>query len=748
MNYGLQLTIYLLLFMVVTPFSNAQNFPRFDVAFTANEQVLPMPLTGGLNCPQLSAVDLNDDGIEDLHIFDRVGNVHLTFLYDGNQYQFVPEYAAFFPNIKNWMLLRDYNHDGIMDIFAYSDAIGVDGVIVFTGKYENGHIAFERFNFTQWFYDVISIRLSSGSRTNLYVSRIDYPAVDDIDCDGDLDILTFNVAGGYVELYTNRSVERGFGRDSLIYELTDGCWGGFYESGLKLEVDLAAAPNTCFRNIANPDLSPRHAGSTLLTLDKDNDGDKEIILGDITFNNLTLLTNGGTCAKAWMNAQDNAYPSNSEPLNLPVFPAAFYLDLDHDGKKDLAAAPNSEQLSEDRSVIWWYKNTGSNVQPMFELRQKDFLVDEMLDFGTGAAPAFVDYNADGLPDLVVGTYGTYDEVSMRDARLYLFENVGTRTNPAFALVDDDYLQMSVFSSNTYNLAPTFGDLDDDGDLDILVGEEQGRLFYAENTAGAGNPLTFGSWQYDYQGIDVGISSTPQIVDLNRDGLPDLVIGERNGNINYFQNIGHQNNPQYNPDPTATPNTERLGRIDTRVPGFVSGYSAPVLLDFADGYKLITGTEIGQIELYSNIETSIYEQLIADTEQFGSVNEGFQAHPAFADLNDDGFLEMFIGNLRGGLSAFATNLPANQTTPVQEPFIELNIQLSPNPASDLLHIQVNDSPNAMKKLELYSTAGQLILQQSWSDEQLTLPIHHLPEGIYFAKIEVNETVATLRVAVIR
>ncbi len=721
----------------------AQSLPRFDIPFEMNGRQLAFPLAGGLNCPQLSAVDLNDDGILDLHVFDRVGNVQLTFLSDGARYHYAPEYVQYFPPVRDWMMLRDYNGDGILDIFANSDVVTLDGVMVYTGFYQNGHITFRRVTFN-WFYDVLSIPLSSGNRTQLYVSRIDYPAIDDVDCDGDLDILSFNIAGGYVEFFANRSIERGFGRDSLIFELADRCWGGFFESGITEVVDLAAEFGACFRNI--DEATVRHAGSTLLTLDINNNGRKDLILGDLSFDNLNLLYNAGTCQKAWMNAQDNDFPSNDVPVNLPTFPTPFFLDLTHDGNKDLAVAPNAPQISEDRSVIWLYENVGTNELPRFVLRRQNFLSEDMIDVGTGAHPVFVDYNADGLMDLVVGNYGMYRANGLPMSRLFLFENVGTATQPQFKLVDDDYLNMSVFSQNTYNFAPCFGDLDGDGDIDILVGEDLGRLFYAENIAGPGKPFVFGPWQYNYADIDVGIASTPWIADINRDGLPDLLIGERNGNINYFQNIGTPGNPQFQSNPAVLPNTERFGRIDARTPGLIAGYSAPVVLDLASEYHLVTGTELGRIEIYKDLEANIYEFATTITEQFGDVLEGARSRAAFADLDGDGRLEMVIGNMRGGLSAFKTELPADRSTAAPDLSASWQVQIFPNPAAAQLHVRVTEP--ALKRLQLFNSAGQLVAQEQWVGSDFNLIIKHLPPGVYIARVQAGSQSTTAKVLIIR
>ena len=84
----------------------------------------------------------------------------------------------------------------------------------------------------------------------------------------------------------------------------------------------------------------RHAGSTLLTFDANNDGYKELVVGDLSSDSLIFLTNGGDCDTAWFIDQTAAnFPEAGNPVAIPFFLASFYLDLNNDGENDILAAP-------------------------------------------------------------------------------------------------------------------------------------------------------------------------------------------------------------------------------------------------------------------------------------------------------------------------------------------------------------------------------------------------------------------------
>jgi hypothetical protein len=745
MNKMLRLnTLMICLSVLLLFFANAgfsQITGRLAVEFIIDGNTLANPLTGGLNAPQLSEVDLDEDGLMDLYIFDRIGNRHLTFLNSGessgNIYTYAPEFEANFPSVNGWLLLRDYDGDGIMDIFAYSDQI-VSGVIVFKGFYEDGKINFIRINFDE-LLNMIFVPIPSGGSTQLYISEIDVPAIDDIDCDGDLDIMTFSVGGGYIDWYKNVSVESGFGMDSLHYELETNCWGGIFESGISNELNLAAVPGDCFEGFWDGEIvDERHAGSTLLTFDRDGDGDKELALGDISFTNLILLDNGGDCEEAWFNDQESNFPAEDVAVDMPIFPAGFYLDVDNDGLKDLLVSPNSTTASEDFNALWFYKNTGSTSLPNFDLQQKNFLIDQMVDFGSGAQPAFVDYNADGLLDLVVGNYSYFVPFGERDPRLFLFLNTGTAEDPEFTLEDDDFLGMSQYAQSSYNFAPTFGDLDGDGDKDIIIGEQFGQLFYGENTAGPGNPISITGVTYNYLEINVGQASVPQVVDLNRDGLKDLVIGEKNGNVNYFVNTGTTTSPAFESDPSVAPNNFFLGGIDTRIPGYSTGHSAPFIIDSeTEGFKIYTGSEIGRIEVYSGIDGNLDGTFVAETENFGALAEGIRTHLVMEDLNNDGLLEVILGNFAGGLEIFGTDIPKYVNVATENPNVLTGLRVFPNPANDKINLLLdNEQDFTEKSITIYDKLGRQCFNTDWDSNAIDLNVSNFASGVYFIEIISN------------
>lgn len=130
-----------------------------------------------------------------------------------------------------------------------------------------------------------------------------------------------------------------------------------------------------------------------------------------------------------MTSQDINFPSGNTPVSLSSFPAAFYLDLNNDGKQDMVVSPITETSAKTRNVWYYSAMRLLPEQHSFELQNKTLLVGDMLDLGSTTHPTFADVNADGLEDLVVGTYGFYSPQASTNARLYLLLNTGTGTNP-------------------------------------------------------------------------------------------------------------------------------------------------------------------------------------------------------------------------------------------------------------------------------------------------------------------------------
>ena len=673
------------------------------------------PWVGGMNSIQFNEIDLNLDGVNDLITFDRSGNKLNTFIKKNNEYIFAPKFRKNFPKIKDWCLTADYNCDGKLDLFTYSTG----GIAVYLNVSSNDlEFSLET-----------SLLLSNygSSNLNIFVSPVDIPAITDVDYDGDLDILTFSILGGFIEYHKNLSIEQNGNCDSLTFNFEDACWGDCYEG---LNSYVLNCTNCQCAPLTNQNFKQPHAGSTILAIDIDNDNDKDLILGDILYNNLNLLINGGNNQNALITSVDSIFPKNylsTAQVDLPMFPAAFFVDVNNDNIKDLVVSPNSTTLSgtENKQSSWLYVNSGTNTQLDLSLSTKDFLQSDMIDLGDGSYPSFFDHNSDGLMDIVVGNYGYHNTGNDPTSSLALFENIGTNSSPSFNLVDRNWQNISSINLNinlvkpALNLYPCFGDLDGDNDKDMIIGDADGKLHFFENDGNI--PANFSLSSPNFFQIDIGSFATPFIYDINKDGLNDLIVGEQIGTINYFQNRGTMNSAIFDTI------IENFGNVDIEDSVISTGYSSPKIIDINNKKYLISGSFSGYLHSFE-IE-SIDSSFVPIDIGLNNLWDGSITAIDFTDLNNDFKIDIIVGNKSGGLTYYNSDSLLTNTNN----FTNDELILYPNPTKD--HITIFSSRKG--NVELYNTHGILILQKFKRSNNLTISLNEVSKGIYYLKFN-NET----------
>ncbi len=684
-----------------------------------NNTELQLALMGGFNSIQVGEFDLNLDGILDLILFDRSGNVIIPMVYqkDFKQYKYEPDYKHIFPVLKDWVIFKDYNKDGLVDIFACSfNTEGIPGIEVYTASLNSGNLEFKKFVTDTGLLFKVLYFTTGGSPTNIAADYSDLLSIDDVDGDGDLDIILFEPGNNRASLFQNVVIERGYGIDTLVYVYSKRCFGGFVEEGASSQIHLSGSKDTCV-DLWNPILTKRHAGSTILTVDLNGDDLKDFLIGDLTSPGVVALYNGGSKTQAWMTAQQTDWPSPNDSVHLYEFMGAFSVDVDHDKLNDIVITPNDPVRAENTKNVWFYRNTGSAQNPKFQLQTKNLFGSEMIDLGAGSDPCFVDYNQDELMDILVGTEGFYIVgSSKRDARLVLFENIGTKKFPKYKLVDSNYLNFNEFalSSDAHNsFSPCFGDLDNDGDLDLLVGENNGQFFYCENIAGKNLPFVFDRIIYPYQDLSVKAYSSPNIVDLNRDGLVDILSGawlntnDSNqkpcGSFYYFQNLGTKDSAVFDLDYYKSPNSNCLGKIIVNGYGSKS-YTSPEIFDFNGSYKLFSGNIYGEVKIIGNMDNNVQGQFIMENPNYGQLLEGERSRFSLADIDDDGVLDMIVGNNRGGLAMFQTTFKLDGTTRVENSG-EGEIKIYPNPSNG--GFAISNKTNLQLQVSLLSIQGKVL-----------------------------------------
>lgn len=724
---------------------SGQVLSALDVQISdINGDVFRNQYLGTLTAPQFSEADFNGDGRMDLFVFDRRGDTPMVFLYDENEgYRHAPEYGTIFPStLHSWAIIKDFNGDGIGDIFTAPIIAGIPGIEVFVGNREGNSIFYTLLDLPNEFN---ALEYPSGNnQIIIYVAFSDYPGIEDIDSDGDIDVITFDPGGAIARLYRNYAVERHNRLDTFDMELEDFCWGKFKENDFSSELSLSPDPNICspgLRGIGQV----RHSGSTLSFIDKNRDGVHDLLLGDLANQYIAFLENAGNNIDAWMNKLDVTFPSYNVPMAVEFFSGTFAIDINKDGKKDILVAPNSRLANPTPENIWYYQDEGIDTAS-FSLKQKNFILDNSLVMGGFSSPALIDIDRDGDMDLLVGVRGLKNDLEDVEGAIYLFENISAGNQLRFKIKNDDFLSLRSISSESGNYAPAVGDLDGDLDMDIIIGDREGKLFYFENHALPGEIPVFDNFIYEYQGIDVGQNAKPQVFDLNKDGLADLIVGERNdnkeglilGGVNLFINIGSVDNPLFDPNTAAEGNTSVLGGIFTRDPGVSVGSSSPWLFNSGGKIPAIVGSESGSVKLYDDLIDNIYGQALKVNEDILPFNIGGNTTITGGDLNGNNLLDIVVGSNMGSLYFYETNYEIENSVSSGD-VNSFKFKILPNPSKGEFTIQ---SPDNIDRIQIFDIQGRMVYATSSANVSVSLP-----DGIYFLTVNSGKKAAIEKIVIV-
>jgi hypothetical protein len=246
-------------------------------------------------------------------------------------------------------------------------------------------------------------------------------------------------------------------------------------------------------------------------IDIDNDGDLDCFDG---------LDNGQT---AYFRNNGSVFsPSFGQWTNANLFgiidvgnnSAPSFADIDNDNKNDAFVG----ELAGD---IYYFRNNGSFSSPNFAAQIVN--PSGISRLGTAYTPAMVDIDDDGDMDMFVGVLA---------GDIVYFQNIGNVNSFVFA---SGVTNPFNFSNSGARAAPSFTDIDSDGDFDAFVGNSAGNILYSENIGDKNNPIFSLPVTNPFGLTNVIQYATPTFADIDNDGRVDCFSGNTIGNIYYFRN---------------------------------------------------------------------------------------------------------------------------------------------------------------------------------------------------------------------
>lgn len=685
----------------------------FSVSNDSGERV-PIPFTGGFLEPKARLVNLVGDDRPDLLVSVGGASLQLFEWTDDGPLWRTDRLGDITPG--NWFAPGDLDGDGRIDLLTY----GGNGRVQFHRQTESGE---ELPDFELPDFELADDELRGVDGAFVYVEDATFPALTDIDDDGDLDLMSGTSARGNITYYRHDGLTDG--GVPLFTEVTTTFAGiEIYEPNPSCE-DTGIQPGNPSGGSLGGRGTRKHGSNALAFADLTGDQAPELLWGDFFSPSLYYFQNDGSAESADYRLVTDRFPTN-EPLTTGGYNAPSLVDIDDDGDNDLLVGILSGLCATPESWtdnLLLFENTGSVGSPSFTLQTQRLV--ESLDVGRRSAPAATDLDGDGDLDLVIGN--ETDPRDVEQATLTLLRNAGTHSAPSFEVEDRDFLGLE-YDFGGY--APTFGDLDADGDADLLVGGFNGRYAFLRNTGSATAPA-FELESESFFDIDAGQYGRVALGDIDGDDDLDLITGASSGRVRLYLNTGTPESPNFTSDLTEA---EREYAAQIGLPDDAGDDSAPALADVdGDGdLDLLVGTARQGIRVWVNEGTPTAPQF---TEEETLPASRLRTTPLAADLTGDGLTELIAGSNAGGLLYWSTGASTSA-----EPLPErdrVGMTLAPNPTDEGVTIRFGSEVQG--RVEVIDLLGRRVQHLDVDGREVTWDGRSsagqdAPAGVYVVRLQ--------------